>query len=186
MKTRTTLVVALSSVIISSVLALTIFGFYAYLEWKQKTVRESHKLALYDLNGKLYDKYISLGLHAKIDKEDTFKNKPIVWGTIKNNSGKKIYSLRLKISFRDASERVLYVDTFYPIGLELEHLIKIVDITKKTRNFMGQGDSISFKHQLNNCPIQVLDYLKEKSKFAKFYPDGALELTHKIEGLDIR
>ncbi len=186
LKPRTIPVIALSSLIIASVLALTIFGFYAYLEWKEKNIRRNYKLLLYDLNGQLFDKYITVNLQAKIERDGIFKGKPVVWGAIENKSNKKIYSLKLKIAFSDRSKQVVYVDTFYPIGLELESLINIGDITKKTKNFLSEGDSISFTHQLKNCPAEVLDYLKSKSKFAKITHAKPLELVYKIEGMDIK
>lgn len=185
-KSRTIPVIAFSSVIIASVLTLTIFGFYAYLEWKEKNIRRNYKLLLYDLNGELFGKYITVNLQAKIERNGVFKGRPIVWGTIKNKSNKKIYSLRLKITFSRPSRQVVYVDTFYPVGLEIESLINIGDIAKKTKNFLLEGDSISFTHQLKNCPAEVCDYLKSKLKFAKFMRAKPLELVYKVEGLDIK
>ena len=185
-KNRTALVIAFSSLIISSVLALTIFGFYAYLEWKGKEIRRNYKITLYDLNAKAYKKHITVKLDAKIDTEGIFKGSPIVRGTIKNNSNKTIYSLRLKIAFYDPKDRTAYVDTFYPVGVALESLVNIVDITKTTKNFLLEGDSISFKHRLKNCPPKVLTFLKSKRKFAGLGVSEPLKLDYKIVGLDIR
>lgn len=185
-KNRTALVIVFSSLIISSVLALTIFGFYAYLEWKGKEIRRNYKMALYDLNTKVYEKYITVKLDGRIDTEGIFKGNPIVRGTIKNNSDKTIYSLRLKIAFYDLGNRTVYVDTFYPVGLALESLVNIVDVTKTTKNFLLEGDSISFKHRLKNCPLKVLTFLKSKRKFAGLGVSEPLKLDYKIVGLDIR
>jgi hypothetical protein len=171
LKPRTIPVIALSSLIIASVLALTIFGFYAYLEWKEKNIRRNYKLLTEDINGELFAKYIIVNLQAKIEERGTFKEKSVVTGTIKNTSKKKIYSLRLKISFSDKNEKVVYVDTFYPIGPEI---------------FLAEGDSISFTHQIKNHPKEVLDYLKSKLRFAKSAYTKPLKLAYKIEGLDIK
>jgi len=186
LKPRTIPVIALSSLIIVSVLALTIFGFYAYLEWKEKNIRRNYRLLLEDINGQLFYKYIIVNLRAKIEKGGTFKGKPVVSGAIINKSNKKIYSLKLKIALSRPNEQVVYIDTFYPIGLEFESPINIGDIAKKTKNFLSEGDSISFTHQLKNCPTEVLDYLKAKLKFAKSTEAKPLNLTYKIEGLDIK
>ena len=185
-KPRTIPVIVFSSLIISSVLALTIFGFYAYLEWKEKNMQRSYRLALYDLNAHLFGKYISINLRAKIDKKDVFKGKPIIVGTIKNASNKKIYSLKLKVAFQDSQGQVVYVDTFYPIGFDYESPVHISDITKKTKNFLLEGDSISFTYRLRNCPPIVMDYLKSRLKLINRERVEPLKLTHKIEGLDIR
>lgn len=185
-KSRTVPVIVFSSLVIVSVLALSIFGFYAYLEWKEKNIRRNYRLALYDLNALLFGKYITANLQAKIETAGIFRSKPVVEGTIKNTSNKKIYSLKLRIAFCDAEDRVIYVDTFYPVGLEFESILPLSDITKKTKSFLMEGDSISFKHQLKNCPPEVLDYLKAKLKFAKSGQTTPLKFNYKIEGLDIR
>ncbi len=185
-KNRTALVIAFSSVIISSVLALTIFGFYAYLGWKEKEIRRNYRIALYDLNAKTFEKYVIVKLDARFDDEGIFKGKPIVRVTIKNTSRKTIYSLRLKIAFYDKKHRTVYVDTFYPVGPELESLVNIADMTKMTKNFLLEGDSISFKHRLKACPPKVLEYLKSKRKFAGLGVSEPLKLEYKIVGLDIR
>jgi len=183
LKPRPTLVIMVSSVIIASVLALTTFGFYAYLEWKKKNIRENHRLALRDLNGRLYEKYIAINLSAEIAGRGKLKGKPIIRGSIKNNSNKTIYALKLKAAFYDPKNRVIYVDTFYPVGQEFEALIDIVDVTK---NFLEKGDSVSFTHQLKNCPPEVTNHLKSKLKFAKFVYAEPLKLKYKIEELDLR
>ena len=185
-KRTSALVVLISSAVIASVLGLTIFGFYAYLECKEKSSRKNYRLALYGLNGRIFDKYVPVNLQAKIDREGAFKDSPTVYGTITNNSNKKIYSLKLKITFSDPERRVVYVDTFYPVGSDIESSAGITDIVKKTENFLSEGDSISFTRQLNNCPQELLDYLKSRLKFAKLKSVEAMKLSYKIEGLDIR
>ncbi|OGW75791.1 MAG: hypothetical protein A2Z72_05245 [Omnitrophica bacterium RBG_13_46_9] len=185
-KLRSILVITVSSLIIASVLALTIFGFYAYLEWKEENGRGNYRRALYELSGNLFSKYILINLKARIDKEGIFKNRPVIEGTIKNTSSKKIYSLKLKIVFSDTQRHVVYVDTFYPIGLEFDSLANIGEIAKETKNFLLEGDSISFKHRLKNCPPQISEYLKSKLNFAKVGRAAPLQLEYKIEGVDIR
>ena len=182
-KHKSALVIAISSLVIASVLVLTIFGFYAYLEWKKKDTERNYRIALYDFNGRLFAKHIIINLRTKIARTGVFKGKPIVEGSIKNASNKKIYSLKLRIAFCDSLKQALYVDIFYPVGLEFDSFVNIGNVTK---NFLGEGDSISFKHQLKNCPPEVTAYLKSKLKFAKAEYGQPLELTYKIGGLDIR
>lgn len=185
-KHRSSLVITISSVIIASVLALTIFGFYAYLEWKEKKSNRNYRLAIYDFDAELFDKYVIVYLQARVERDGIFKGEPVIEGTIKNASNKKIYSLKMKIAFCDPEGRVLYVDTIYPVGMELEPLVNIGDIAKKTKSFLLEGDSISFTYQLKSCPPRVRDYLNSKLKLVKVEDNEPLELVYKIEGLDIR
>jgi hypothetical protein len=186
MKPRTILVITFSSLIIAAVLSLTIFGFYAYLEWKEKDIRRNYRNALYEQNGQLFKKYIHVDVRARIDTDGIFKGRPIVEGTIKNKSDKRIYSLKLKIALHDAEKQVVYVDRFYPIGPDLESLVTIAELTTITKNFLLEGDSISFKHRLRNCPPSVIHFLQSKLDFAKAGSAQPLELSYKIEGVGLR
>ena len=136
-KQRGPLVITISSLVIASVLALTLFGFYAYLEWKQKNIEDSHRLAVYEFDARLFGKYIIVYLEAKTDAGGIFKGKPVVEGTIKNTSNKTIYSLKLKIALRDREDKVIYADTFYPVWAEPEFLINIASGTDTSSNVMA-------------------------------------------------
>lgn len=186
LKRKSTLVVWVSSLIIGTVLTLTVFGFYVYLGWRGNNSERLYKLALYDLHGILFAKYIVVGLQSKIDTDGIFEGSPMVSGTIKNISNKKIYSMKLKIVFSDTEGRAVYVDTFYPIGLEFEHLTNIQGIAKKTKSFLLENDSISFKRRLKNLPKAVYDFLRAKQKFARSQESAKLKLTYKIEGVGIQ
>ncbi|MBN1354142.1 MAG: hypothetical protein JW994_05710 [Candidatus Omnitrophica bacterium] len=182
---RTTLVILVSSLIISSVLALTLLGYYVYLGWKEKKISWNYRMALYNLNADIFGKYIQIKLQAKIEKDGIFKGKPVVLGTIKNTSNKKIYSLKLKVVFYDSKQRAMYSDTFCPVGVDLESLVNIGELASNTKNFLTEGDSVSFKHILRNCPSAVMLFLKSKSKFAKL-EKTPLKLDYGIEGIDIK
>ena len=167
LKQRSALVIVISSAVIASVLALTIFGFYAYLRWKEKNMEKNYKLATYDLDAHLFEKYIVIDAKPKIAAKGTHKGKPVVEGTIKNTTEKRICSLKMKIAFCNREGEVVYVDRIYPVGV-------------------GGRDSISFACQLKNCPPEVLGYLKSKSQFVKAGSYEPLEFIYKVEGLDIR
>ena len=172
---RSTLVITISSLVIASVLALTTFGFYAYLEWKTTAIRKSYALATHDFNSKLFNKYVIANLQAGLGTKGAFKGKPIVEGTIKNTSNKKIYSLGLKITFSDPDGEVVCMDMIYPLSSEFG-----------TKSFLLEGDSISFRHQLKNPPPEIFEHLKSKLKFAKTKSAKPLELVYKISSMDIR
>ena len=182
-KRISTLVITISSLVIISVLGLTIFGFYAYLGWKSKDIRKNYKLALYDLNGRVFDRYITLKLYPGISSDGAMKGKPVVEGTIKNSSNKRIYSLKLKVAFYDNERRVVYVDRFCPVGLALESPVNNADVIE---NFLRENDSISFVQPLKNCPPKVLLFLKSKSGFARARGTEQFDFEYKIEGMDIR
>ena len=94
--------------------------------------------------------------------------------------------LKLKVAFRNPEKEVIYVDVFHPIGAEFDSFVNLSELTRTTENFLREGDSISFKHQLKNCPPEVLNYLKAKLKFARSQAKDPLELIYKVEGLNIR
>ena len=182
-KRKSILIVAASSTLIALVLVLTLFGFYAYLEWEEAHSRRNYTKSLYDLNGRVFRRFIVVALQARIADAMPFSGKPVVAGTIKNNSNKTIYSLKMKIALHDSAQRVVYIDTFYPIGLERE---SIIDTGHTTRNFLLQGDSLSFTHYLKKCPLEVVEHLASQLKFAKEDDFRPLELKYTIEELDIR
>jgi len=182
-KRTSALVIVVSSSVIVAVLALTIFGFYAYLEWKETAIAKNYRLNLYELNARVFGRHILINLQAKLGTEGALKGRPVVEGTVKNASNRKIYSLKLRIAFYDRQRQVIYVDKFYPIGAEPEPLVNISGFTE---NFLKDGDSISFKHPLKNCPQEIESYLIGKSKFAKLPDVEALSLVYKIEGLAIK
>ncbi|MCQ9207459.1 MAG: hypothetical protein NG740_06250 [Omnitrophica bacterium] len=185
-KGKSSLIIAISSGVIACALTLTVFGFYAYLEWKEKNTKRNYRVSVYDMDARLFAKYITLELEPKLDMQGTPSEKPIIEGTIKNTSRRKIYSLKIKIAFVDPAGEVLYVDTLCPVGVDPESLVPLSDITRKTRNFLLEGDSVSFTHSLKNCSPKVLDYLKSQLKFAKAKTDPPLEFVYRIEGVDIR
>lgn len=185
-KRTSSLVIILSSATIICVLALTTFGFYAYLEWKEKNTRRHYRLATYEMNAELFGKYVIIYSQAKIGTEGIFNNRPIVEGTIKNTSNKKIYSLKMKVSFRDAEGHIVFVDTFYPIGTDIDVLSNIAEMTSSMKSFLLEGDSISFTYRLKNCPQKVLDHLRSKLHLAKVKSAEGLEFIHKVEGLALR
>jgi len=182
-KRTSALVIVVSSSVIVTVLALTLFGFYAYLEWKEADTAKNYRLGLYDLNARVFAKHILVNLQAKLGTEGASKGKPVIEGTVKNVSNKKIHSLKLRIAFYDPEQRVIYVDKFYPIGSDPESLVNISGFDE---NFLKEHDSISFKHPLKNYPQEIESYLGSRSKFAKLPGGETLSLVYKIEGLDIK
>jgi len=185
-KQKSTLIIGISSLVIAMALAATIFGFYAYLEWKEKNIRRNYRLFLFDSDAELFGKYVLVYLDAKIDAEGTIREKPIIEGTIKNNSNKKIYSLKMKVAFCDPEGKVCYTDTFYPVGGDFNPLVNIPDITKKAKSYLHEKDSVSFAYIIKNCPPEVTEYLKSKLQFAKSPDSRPLELVYKIESMDVR
>ena len=186
LKPRTALVISLSSAIITSVMALTIFGFYAYLEWRTKNIKHTYQLARYELDAEIFKNDIHLDMDVRAGGSSLLRPRTVAFGTIKNNSSKVIYSIQLKIAFYDKNHTALYVETFYPIGSEPEVLVNFGDIVRSTKKFLGAGDSISFTHQLKNCPKEVMDYLNDKSKFAKSEGEAPISFVYKIEGIDLQ
>ena len=170
-KKKSILVIVLSITLITLVLITTLIGFYLYLNWKEENTKSLYLTSLYELNAKLYAKYISItSILIKIDEEEFFKGKPIIEGRIKNTSNKKIRSLKLKISLLDKDGRVLYMGLFYPLRID-------------SHSYLAPNDAISFKHLLKNCPKDITSYLKMKTRFAKEKKKEAIDIDYKIEEL---
>ena len=168
-KPRSILIVTFSSVLISLVLFLTVLGFFVYLEWRTRNIDRDYFTHLCELNVRLFERFIDIELSPVIEDRKVY-----IVGSIKNNSNKKIYSLRLKIGFYDLQNRAVYVKRFYPIGVGARAY------------FLAPGDSISFKKILTNTPDKVTRYVTSKYEFAKREETVSLKLMYKIELLDIR
>jgi hypothetical protein len=172
-KKKSILVIILSILLISLVLIATLIGYYLYLNWKEENTKSAYLTSLYELNAKLYAKYISItSILIKIDEEEFFEGKPIIEGHIKNTSNKKIRSLKLKISLLDKDGRVLYMDLFYPLRID-------------SYSYLAPNDAISFKHLLKNCPKDITSYLKMKTRFAKEKKKDPINIDYKIEELTL-
>ncbi len=179
-KKKSILAIIFSSILISLVFITTLIGFYLYLNWKEENTKSLYLSSLYELNAKLYAKYILItSILIKIDEGEFFKGKPTIEGRIKNRSNKKIRSLKLKILLLDKDGRVLYMDLFYPLRINSYFGV----ISKETGNYLAPNDAISFKHLLKNCPKDITSYLKMKTRFAKEKKEEAISIDYKIEEL---
>ncbi len=177
-KRKSLLVILLSTAVISFVLIITLIGFYLFLSWQQETDEYAYKSQISDLNAAIYDTHIYIkGISARIDTDGLFKNKPVVQGRISNKTNKNIISLELRINFEDQKGRVIFMDKFFPVYNDFGVGI----IAEKTGNYLAPGDSISFKHLLENCPKQILEHLKKQAVFVKDNKNGQLNLSYKLE-----
>ncbi len=182
-KVRTFLVVGVSFLVIAAALGLTVFGFYAYLEWKKQNLENDYARSFRSLNAQLFQDMIKIKVWGKVERKGGARGRPMIEGTITNGSNKTIYSLKLKVSFKDPENRVVYITSFYPVDPEEFSMRSLTDPTK---NFLSEGNTISFAHQLNNCPPQVYNYLRSKLKFAKARGVPPLTIEYKIDSVDLR
>ena len=179
-KRKSILVIFLSSTIIALVLVMTLVGFYLYLNWTLENDKNLYKNALYELTAKLFEKYISVAdIVLKIESEGQLEGEPVVEGHIVNKTNKKVLSIKMKVSVSDNDSRVLYTESFYPLG-QSQYLAVI---KKETGNYLAPNDAISFKHLLKNCPKEILTYLRMKTRFAKEKKSQSLGVNYKIEEL---
>jgi len=181
-KKKSIIVIILSTMLISLVLIITLVGYYLYLNWQEENDRLTYCDSLYELNAKLFSKYVDVSyVNLKMDTEGVFKGNPVVEGRITNRSDKKLLSIKLRIAVKDKEDRVLYTESFYP----LQKSTYVPILTEGTGQFLSPGDSISFSHILKNCPRQVVSYLDMRTQFAKGKNPKAMDLEHKVTELII-
>ena len=97
-KLKSLIVILLSSILITSVILLTIFGLSLYIGWKEREATKLHEQRLTALNARLYNNFITIhDLHARYESEGIYKGKCLLEGTIKN-SGYRTVSLRNSLS----------------------------------------------------------------------------------------
>jgi len=170
-KRKSRLVIIWSCFLVAAVLMLSLMGYYFFISWKEEEAEKHYRLIVQELNAKIFAKYVSVtGVVAKIEQEGLLEGLPVLEGSIKNTSVKKVTLLKIKTFFLDKDNSVIYLDSFYPLGGE---------------NYLLPNDSISFKHLLRKAPKELRNYLVMRQSFAKAEEPLKITLRWQIEALDI-
>jgi len=182
-KKKSILVIILSSITVAIVLVATLFGFHFYLNWEEAKNRAEYNRSVYELNAKMFSKYITISsLFLGASDDDDHADKAVIEGHIKNNSDKKIISMKLRIAIVDKDNRVLYAESLYP----LYQKGALVVSGRESGQYLSPNDSISFKRALESCPKDIVTYLRMKMRFARDHEQRVLNLDYKIEGLILK
>lgn len=170
-KEKSLIVALVSGLIICGVLVLTLVGYLAYLELKDKELKSSYQQLLQKVNVKLYSRHVAItGLVATIESAGSLKGRPVLEGRITNNGFRDISDILIMIRFLDKDGAVLYEVVFHP----QEPSLGSSSLTQVTLPYLSApkspiktGSSLPFKKILTNCPGGIISELKKPGASVK-------------------
>lgn len=179
-------VIFLSSLVIGVVIFTTIVGYTLYMHWKKDVSSIKYRDSIEKLNATIFEDDITLSdLAVKEATTGPFPGKPVIAGTISNNSSKTVKSLLVEVSFSDDKGSVLYRGWFYPVGTEKILASGILDPSKGSDVLLAPGDKISFKYLLKSCPNNVARNIEYLSSFAKTGHSEDIHMECSIAGIKV-
>jgi len=164
---KKSLVVALvSSFIICGVLVLTLVGYLAYLELKDKELRSSYQQLLQKVNARLYARHISIsGFVTTMKTTGSLKSKAVMEGSITNNGYREISDILIMVKFRDKDDAVLYEVVFHPqessSGAPRLTQVALPYLSGTPKTALKKGATLAFKKMLTHCPDRILSELEK-------------------------
>ncbi len=174
-KRKSLIVVVLSTIVISTVLACTLIGYYMYLELKEREDERACSNSIKKLEAKIFSKYVDIkGLSYGIEPSGPLKGKPTIKGIIKNRSTRQLYNIILKVKFLDEDGASIYEVIFQPqepvFGINQLGVMTKAYLTGPQKNMVLEANySIAFKRTVPNCPKELLQ-ASGSSKRAKSGP----------------
>ncbi|MDP8257898.1 MAG: hypothetical protein P9L90_00530 [Candidatus Aadella gelida] len=177
-------VIIFSSSIIAIVFISTLVGYHLYLQWKQDTLALKYRSSIYKLTAEVFKNDIVLSnVSIKTDKTSGIGVVPLLQGTIKNNSGKKITSILIEVSLIKPDGTVAYKEWVNPLGGGSDESGMNPSAVVYPEKILMPGEEMNFGHLLKNCPQDVKRKLSLKSEFAKEGAKGSLELNLSVAGM---
>jgi len=175
-------VVAFSSAIIAIVFIVTLAGYHLYIQWKQDTLALKYRNSIYKLTAELFRNDVILSnIDLRVIKKEGTSALPLLQGSLKNNSGKKITSISVEISLENPDGTVVYKEWVHPLG-NRSSSFGIMEYTEKV---LLPGEKMSFRHFMKNCPYDVTEKISAKTEFAKEGSREALTVDFSIVGLTV-
>jgi len=185
-KTKQIILVIFSSAIIALIMISTIVGYSIYLQWKEDVHTVRYRDLIYKLTAEIFRKDIEIsGVKTEFVQDDLLPGTPILEGKIKNNSPKAITSLTVELVISRPDGYVLYKNWYYP--LEEAALSESPFFSGRIRGegTLAQGDTVTFRLPLKNCPAEVLSELSNKDIFAKKTPSPKIKIGLHIAGASV-
>jgi len=185
-KKKSLLVALVSGFIVSSVLVLTLVGYYFYLELKDKESSDAYLVLLHKTNARAYSGNIEISrLDAAIENTGVLKGSPVLEGTITNRGYKEISDILIKVRFLDRDGAVLYETVFRPheppLGSSgLVTNIALPYLTGDRRAVIKPSGSLVFKKIITNCPAGILSELKKEARSGKGYASWSGKLDAEV------
>jgi hypothetical protein len=164
-KKKSLIVATVSGMIICCVLVLTLIGYIAYLELKNRELANRYDEMLQKVNAKFYSRQIAISdLAAVVDDSGPLKGRPVVQGVLKNKGNRDISDLLMKLRFQDMGGAVLYEAVFHPqepaLGSASLTQVPIPYISSQHMEPVMRGGELRFKKILANCPVEICDRLE--------------------------
>ena len=187
-KLKSVIVIILSSILISAVILLTIFGLSLYIGWKDKEAASIHREKLASLNVELYGQFVDIqDLQPRYEKDGIYKGKCLIEGGIKNHGYRTIGSVKLALEFLNASGDVIHVEKILPLKTSI--LPRRTTIAALSLFTSGKelpllpGESLRFKHVLSEQKDKnIISPIKHK-KYATNPKEWSGKLNYKISGI---
>ena len=159
-KKKSLIVAIVSSFIICGVLVLTLVGYLAYLEFKDKELQSVYQQLLQKVNAKLYSRHIEIsGLTIAMESSGTLKGKPIIEGILRNKGYREVTDILMLVRFLDKDGAVLYEVVFHPqepsLGVSNLTQVTLPYISRYPKTSIKQGATFPFKKILTNCPKEI-------------------------------
>lgn len=167
-KKKSIIVAAVSSIVISIVLAATVAAYLLYVEIETRNFLAGYDESMKKLSARAYAKQVEFfRLKAMIGRDGAFKLRPIVEGVVVNSGNRAIRDMLVKIKFRDKDGAVIYEVVFHPqepaLGMSILGQVPIPYLSEPQRISIDPGERLVFKRLLSGCPGEIASALKESS-----------------------
>lgn len=184
MKKKHLPVIIFSSSIVAIVFFSTLAGYHVYMQYKKDVTSSNYRNSIYELTADIFRPLIVFNSVA-VKKEGSIHPFPVLEGNVRNNSNKTVLSLLLEITFVDTYGRVLYKEWFHPVGDKYFDGAVFFPSQAKRGDVLMPGDSLSFMHEMRNCPVDVIERLATRRGFARPDPSKDVKLVYTIKGLKV-
>ncbi len=164
-KSKSIVVAAVSSIVVSAALVFTLIGYYMYIELKIRDDEKTSIDSLRKVQSQIFSKQIDVSqLTCAIEKSDGGRGRPTIRGIIKNGSTRDIYDIVLKVKFLDVSGASLYEVIFRPLeptyGTNpIGHISQSHLLGYSRKNALKAKESNAFKRVILNSPKEILSFL---------------------------
>ncbi len=163
----------ISSFVICSVVALTLVGYFFYLQLKEKESSLLYLETLKSINARVYARHIEMPkLQVRVEKAGALKDKPIIEGLLKNNGPKNINDITIKLKFFDKDGAVIYESVIRPhepsLGSSGFSQLAIPYLSQPVpRTVLKAYGELPFKKILTSCPEEIVSELRNGAVFSQ-------------------
>lgn len=175
-----------SSTVVAVIFISTLAVYNLYFHWKENRYYSQYRDTIQDLNAKMFSDTVVLDQMevtiAKSRRDHALG--AILRGTLVNNSSKTLNSALLEVNFKDYRGEVLHKTWIYLLssgvvsgyaGAKFNDMVEI----------LKPGESFTFRHNLQNCPTEILASIDQERGFARGREKDKVYITYAICGLDI-